>query len=398
VSTEPGAGQADAYNFTFASAYFFCPREVSVACFVAIEKILRVRYDVIVPPIAIQLSKQNGDRIHALKQKLDRSGYYSGVPYDVRPIPERLRRADVESFLEEMTAKFSAVDEPNVSSMDRRPTDFSDRLKAWLSQFRDDNHVSCAMQIARDVRVLRREDTKSALIRFLDAYPQFQGATVCLLGSQKDSSSVQSYFSLDAAGHFSGPMTVEEAARKKLPGPVVFVDDIVGSGGQTKNMLGHWFDIEGLKVSELGEQRTLFGEVERAYLREREIAFVFVAGWDDGVSTLRQCCDKIGIQATIYVHIPETDIPFAFDQNINGMNAEQTQSFRARCLAIGRSILESKGKHEDIVLQRALGYGNRAMLLVSTYNVPTQVLTCLWEEGTYDGVLWQPLLRRRKKN
>jgi hypothetical protein len=42
-------------------------------------------------------------------------------------------------------------------------------------------------------------------------------------------------------------------------------------------------------------------------------------------------------------------------------------------------------------------YGNRAMLLVSGYNVPTQVLTCLWQDGMVDGVHWQSLLRRRKK-
>jgi hypothetical protein len=125
---------------------------------------------------------------------------------------------------------------------------------------------------------------------------------------------------------------------------------------------------------------------------------VFVAGWDEGVQTLKDCCAKIELNATTYVHIPERDIPFAFTKPITGMNAEQSASFRARCLIVGRSMLESKGKSEELAAERALGYGNRAMLLVSTYNVPTQVLTCLWEEGDYDGVKWLPLLRRRKKS
>jgi HD superfamily phosphohydrolase len=389
---------ADAYNFSFASAYVFCPREIAVACFVAIEKILRNQYDVITPPIAIQLSKQNGGAVHQLKKKLDKAGYYSGVPYDVRPLPDRLQRADVDPFIEEMTTKFAAVDEPNVSSIGRRPTEFPERLRAWLNQFRDDDHVTCAMQIARNIRVLRREDTKAAILSFLNLHPEFQGATVCLLGSQKDSSAVQSYFALDAAGAFVGPMTVEQAAAKKSDKPVIFLDDIVGSGGQAKNMLGHWFDIEGLKNINLDEQRDLFGEVERAYLRERRIGFIFVAGWDEGVTALATCCKEAGLQATIYAHIPEKEIPFAFDQTLQGMSAEATQSFRAKCLAIGQNLLRSHGKSEELASQRALGYGNRAMLLVSSYNVPTQVLTCLWETGEYDGVKWQPLLRRRKKN
>lgn len=189
---------ADAYNFPFASAYFFCPREISPACFVAIEKILRIQYNVIVPPIAIQISKQSSERIHGLKRELDQAGYYSGVPYDARPVPDRLRRADVDAFIQEMANKFSAFDEPKLEPVERQPVDFGSRLKAWLAQFRDENHVACAMQITRDIRVLRRRDTKTALLEFLHEHPEFRGATVCLLGSQKDSSAVQSYFALDA--------------------------------------------------------------------------------------------------------------------------------------------------------------------------------------------------------
>lgn len=47
--------------------------------------------------------------------------------------------------------------------------------------------------------------------------------------------------------------------------------------------------------------------------------------------------------------------------------------------------------------KRALGHGNRAMLLVFPYNVPTQTITVIREAGIVDGVAWQPLLRRRKK-
>jgi hypothetical protein len=388
---------ADAYNFSSASGYVFCPREISVACFVATEKLLRMRYDVITPPIAVQLSKQNSANVQSLKRELDKVGYYSNVPYDIRPLPSRLEKADVESFMEEMAKKFAAVDEPSLVTKGRRPSDFHGRLMAWLSQFRDDSHVACAMQIIRNIRVLRRDDTKAALLAFLARHPEFKGATICLLGSQKDSSAVQSYFALDASGNFSGPMTVEEAAERKTDRPVVFLDDIVGSGGQAQNMLGHWFDIEGYKNANLGEQRNLFGEVERSFLKERNIGFVFVAGWKEGIKTLADCCAKIGLRASIYAHVKEEEIPFAFDQPLQGMSAEETQGFRAKCLDVGKKILVSQGVTDELASGRALGYGNRAMLMVSSYNVPTQVLTCLWQEGTYDGVYWQPLLRRRKK-
>ncbi|WP_456798169.1 phosphoribosyltransferase-like protein [Bradyrhizobium sp. USDA 4473] len=105
----------------------------------------------------------------------------------------------------------------------------------------------------------------------------------------------------------------------------------------------------------------------------------------------------IGLKASIYAHLGEDKIPFAFDQPLEGMDAEGTQSFRAKCLDIGRKILLSNGKLEEVANERALGYGNRAMLMLSSYNVPTQVLTCLWREGDYNGAEWYPLLRRRRK-
>ncbi|WP_443627165.1 phosphoribosyltransferase-like protein [Bradyrhizobium ivorense] len=47
--------------------------------------------------------------------------------------------------------------------------------------------------------------------------------------------------------------------------------------------------------------------------------------------------------------------------------------------------------------QRALGYGNRAMLLASPFNVPAQSLTLIWARGHVDGAEWTPLMLRRKK-
>lgn len=388
---------ADAYNFSSASAHIFCPREISEACFIATEKIARTDYNVITPPSAVELSKQNGEKIIDLKHTLDRAGYYAGVPYDIRPTPRRLEMADVESFLDEMTKKFSSIEEPALPHTERRPADFRGRLWAWLSQFREDAHVECAMHVIRETKVLRREDTKAALLGFLSKHPEFRGATICLLGTLKDSSAIQGYYSLDLRDEFSGLMTVEDAANKRLDKPIVFLDDVLGSGGQARNLLGHWFDVDGLKNTSLNEQRNLFGEVERAHLRERPLGFVFVAGWDEGVQTLTESCQRIGLNYTVYAHLKESEIPFAFERTFPGIRAEEIQSFRARCLDIGKSLLIERGASEEKASARALGYGNRAMLLVSGYNVPTQVLTCLWQDGKYDGVDWQSLLRRRKK-
>jgi len=43
---------------------------------------------------------------------------------------------------------------------------------------------------------------------------------------------------------------------------------------------------------------------------------------------------------------------------------------------------------------RLLGYGNRGLLLASTYNTPAATLSCLWKENR-PAVEWTPLLPRR---
>jgi deoxynucleoside triphosphate triphosphohydrolase SAMHD1 len=56
-----------------------------------------------------------------------------------------------------------------------------------------------------------------------------------------------------------------------------------------------------------------------------------------------------------------------------------------------------RGEIERKASERCLGYGNRAMLLASPFNVPTQTLTVFWAAGNVRGVQWDPLMARRKK-
>lgn len=388
---------ADAYDFSIASAMVFCPREIAAPCYLAAELILRQNYQVILPGTAQALSKQRLDALSELKGNLESAGFYRGVPYDIRATPKRLTRADVSTFLHEMSQKFEAVDEPAQVEPSRRAETLRGRIESWLNQFRDSNHVDCAMEVLRKVRVIGRDDTKNALLSFVYKNPDFKGATIVLLGNLKDSSAMQGYYSRDVEREFPRLMTLEEVARKNVDAPIVFLDDFTGSGGQVEDMLGQGFDVEEMKKS-LGEQRELFGELERSYLKSRKVGFVFVAGWDAGVTAVRDDCEKLGIDAVVYSHISETDIPFAFEGSLGKADAGVVESFRNKCAIIGQSILESNGVEPEKASQRALGYGNRAMLLVSRYNVPTQVLTCFWRSGIFEDVEWQPLLQRRQKN
>jgi HD superfamily phosphohydrolase len=389
---------ADAYDFSVLSAIVFCPREIGAITFVGAEKIIRKKYNVILPPSVIDLSKQSLEKIDFLKRKLQLRNFYHGAPFDLRPTPKRLSKADVSNALESLAQKFESIDEPPTLDDSRRPKSLRDRTEYWLSQFETSEHIECAIEVLHAIKILRREDTKNTLSQFVEKHPEFIGATILRLGDGKDSSSILGYQSQDMSDLFPKVKTLKEAAEQNIDSPVVFLDDFIGSGNQVRDMLGNGFDEDSLKKVDLDEQRDLFEEKERDYLRSRKVAFVFVAGWAKGVSAAEQATNQLGLDATVFAYLGEEDIPFAFEGILDSkFEPEIVQSFKERCETIGKALLTSEEASSDKINSRALGYGNRAMLLVSSYNVPTQVLTCLWKSGDIKEFKWKNLLSRRKK-
>jgi hypothetical protein len=363
--------------------------------YVAAERLFRRQYNVILPTSALEISKQDAEDVLKLKRGLEQVGWYDGVPLDIRAVPERLTRQDADVRIEAIANNLKAFDEPRALAGDRRAPELKDRIRNWLAQFREDGLISAAMEVLEKMRFLDRGDTHDALTAFLDANPEFEGATVCPLGELKDSGAVQAYISRDLERRLPRTGTVEEAVERSWEAPILFLDDFTASGSQALDILGHWFGDGTLQQSQLGEERLPFGEREREFLRSRPIGFVFVAGWDEGMRRVREAVTKLELDAKVYVHIPERDLPFAFS---GGSQSKDIGRFKERCVVVGRQLLQSAGKDSEKQADRALGYGNRAMLLGSRLNIPTQTLTCIWMDGRVDGVDWHALLRRREKH
>ena len=390
ISAANRTAWADAYSFSDASALIFCPRDMAKAVYIAGEALLRRDYQIVLPHSALELSKLTPDVVLDAKRRLDNAGYYKGLPYDIRPRPPRLSKADVGEFASEIARKLDSLDEPAVDG-GRRSNDRRERVLSWLAQFRTDANIESAMELLKRLKVLQRGDTKAALTRFVELYPEFVGATIVVLGEMKDSSVVQGYYSRDVPDDYPKVKTLREAAEADIDAPVVFLDDFIGSGSQAKDIFGQWFNLEALKQTRLKEKRELFGSKELEYLQARKVGFVFVAGWEDGAKAVEEICTELGIDSKILIHLAEDQIPFAFR---DGVESE----FREVCRDIGTQLISSSTKDQKKIADRPLGYGNRGMLLVSRYNVPTQVLSCLWHDGDVDGARWLPLLTRRPKD
>lgn len=387
------AALVPAIDFGHPSVTIFCPKEVAAAVYVAAERLFWNEYRVIFPRCALSHCKQSSGDVDKIRESLLNSNWYDGVPLELRPLPERLRRQDIQNRVEQIAANLIQIDEPyKLEAPDNQLLYMSQRIMDWLAHFGTTPAIEGALCSLEHFKVLDRKDSQDALTSFVSKNPEFEKAIICPLGKLKDSGSVQGYLAADGKQVFTDSMTFEEAAKRGGSEPIIIIDDFIGSGGQIQDMLGNWFDEDDLKKATLGEERLPFSAIEQDFFRSRNIAFVFVAGWNDGKASALKALKKLDSNAQVFIHMEDDTLPFV------DSTKENERAFLDRASEIGKALIASNGKDVEKQKTRNLGYGNRAMLLSSRLNVPTQTLSCIWMEGEFDGIRWQPLINRRKKD
>jgi deoxynucleoside triphosphate triphosphohydrolase SAMHD1 len=397
---------AEQYMSEQPRAYIFSPAQLADIVYVAVEKLARVELNAKFPELFIEASKREAKSVRALKRALDAKGYWEGLPYDLRPKPERMEKADTFQTITYFDRLRQSFQEPEADAA-RDPVSSQipkdRRTGAWLRQFTTSDHIDCALTILRDFRLLTRADTVSALRDFIVDSPEFQGAWVIPFGSMKDSSVTDAYFAPDIQPAIEGVHTLDEYASSGGGRPLIFIDNFIASGNQATDVLAAWFGRNDLRKTELNEKRDTLPSQTVELLRRTKIGFVFVAGWDDGITAVRNISNELGINAQVYCYLNEGVLPFARDRLLKAGHGEaKVERFLTRCREIGLELVNSEPRTEplkaEIALQRALGYGNRGMLMATMVNVPTQSLTAVWMSGKVGGADWTPLMRRRKKN
>jgi len=168
------------------------------------------------------------------------------------------------------------------------------------------------------------------------------------------------------------------------------VEDFIGSGQQSVSILEAWLGAE--PTTTLREERRPLSPSAAQQLRERKLAFVFAAGTSAGETLLRKRASALGLE--IEVFLGSDSAPRAFDGQ---SGRDQLKEY---CDRVGRELLldPEHGHDEEWTAKRTLGYGNSAFLVLFGYNTPTQTLTCIWQDGTFDGVPWMALFPRRRKH
>ncbi len=398
----------DQYNAGQPRDHIFCPSEIADVVFVAFERVARTRYQAKLPDSSAEASKRRSAKVLELKRALVPHHYWQDAPYDIRPLPPRLAQPDVDRRLRPFYGLHARYLEPIRDGGPGEEIAPDSQTRAWLRQFDNDNHIACALRLLSSVRMLDRRDVTRALEKLLEAMPEFRGGWVAPFGSPRDSGSMQAYFADDARprGLISGLGSLEEYAAHGERRPLIFVDDFVGSGGQACDILAAWFGRDDFRRN-LGEERAKLPQAQAEALSSARVAFLYVAGWNNGIDAVQGTCGELGLNATAFASLLDDDLPFArrvLEQDVD-LTPDVVRNFLERCAEIGRQLVRTETREtprrepleERVVADRALGYGNRGMLLVTPFNTPTHTLTALWMDGQVDDLPWTPLLRRRKK-
>ncbi|RDU98284.1 phosphoribosyltransferase-like protein [Trinickia dinghuensis] len=397
---------AEQYMSEQPRAYIFCPPKIADMVYVAAEKLVRVELDAKLPGLFIEASKREGKVVRDLKRALQPLDYWKGTPYDIHPKPERMDRLDASRTIVKFDELRQSFQEPEADpSQDQASGQIpkNRRTSAWLRQFETSDHVDCALTVLRSFKLLTRDDTVAAVRSFISISTEFEGACVIPFGSMKDSSVMDAYFAPDVGRPFiDGVHTIEEYAALDTSRPLIFLDNFIASGNQATDVLAAWFGREDLRKQELHEKREALAPQTIELLRRTKIAFVFVAGWNNGIDAVRKITKELGVDAQVHCYLTESDLPFAKECLLKAKHdPAKVDGFLKRCREIGRELVASQVRTKPLdaktASDRELGYGNRAMLLATLVNVPTQSLTAVWMPGKVDGSDWSPLMRRRKK-
>ncbi len=385
-------GWADAYLLTRDVGYVFCPEALAPYVFLSCQAVVGDKYGVQIPLSMQAYAKQDPKDLDNLRQELKQKQYYAAKAHDLRPLPDRLTKADVKALVGQILKNIHGYQGPiplgqTVSNSCVDET----RIINWLRQFEDDKVVGEAMEMLSQIKLFGRDTIVGALKQFVEDHPDFKGAIVCPLGAIKDSAAIVTYYARDLIPSLPlQTMSLSDALATTSPErPIIFLDDFVGSGSQSISIVESWLGAE--PTTDLGEERNeTLPEHSIDQLRARKLAFVFGATMQDGLNHIKSRCLELGLsRVETYAHWAPTDLPRAFDQG-------KLAGLKAACERIGSQLVTDVGE-ETKRRERILGYGNQALLVLFPYNTPTQSLTCLWKAGIVNGVPWAPLFPRRKK-
>lgn len=296
------------------------------------------------------------------------------------------------------------------------------RLVAWCQNFTpflDD--LKILTPVIKNINFISDQEIVSRSMQEAKACypPPESNLFICPFGGDNESSARMTGILNDHPGLFrSLEDCLKFIAGSNIAKPVIiFIDDFLNSGGQFASIISSWFS----SAHEKGVRKCLPDNMQNT-LRHCRLHFYFYLGMQSGRQvadeTLKRFC--LNGRITVFQQYDDTrgifgnpnslgeirlglDKPVSDTSVFKDFTCKEVRPFLDLCETVGRSFL-SKHKPEwppEKLAGRILGYGNSAQLFLSSNNVPTSTLTCLWAGGPVEingqTVEWQEFLPRREK-
>lgn len=276
-------------------------------------------------------------------------------------------------------------------------------LEAFIRQFPPDLRAD-ALNLVESFKVLNRNDASKPLARAIEALERQgqQNIAICrfspnsgnLIGMlfEQDERS-----SLEERGHkFCRDFNDLDSALADLPDrPIVFVDDQFGTGGQAEAQLRQW----------LGEPRSTWPEnirdeqnIYNTSLTDRtkgslianKVTLAFLFGTNEGKERIERVAGSIGFSS----------LSVLSQKSLKGESAQLPDRLGTFLSEVGERLLTGIRKATEPTAIAAakndsLGYSGTASVVLTQFNVPSNVITAFWCTGMSGEVPWVPLFLRR---
>lgn len=387
-------GWTDAYTNTRDIGFVFAPRSIADITYVAAELVMRRDYHVWVPDQMKHFAKTDSDAVHSIKIALDKHDYYTGTLRALGPDPDVMLMANFKDRIAAILTKFQGYQGPAIRDESERavgdPSPFDQAaVVEWIKQF-PRHLVPLALKTVESVRMISRSDAKSAVETYMTDHSMSR-AVVAPLGDPKDGASLIAYFAGDA---FDPSRVRVESVKESVAAeePLIIIDDFIGLGNSSISILDTLMGEP--PTTDLNETRVnVLNKAAQQAFRKREIHFLFLYGFDEGRANLQKRIKQLRLRnATVAVVHGGDEIPTV----ATALEGEPLlQEFIDENYRVGAQLMASA--EPEKADSRRFGYGNKGVLLISSFNTPTVTMTSLWRRSMVDGNLWSALFPRRAK-
>ena len=179
---------------------------------------------------------------------------------------------------------------------------------------------------------------------------------------------------------------------------LVFVDDQFATGGQARAQLLHWagkpreewpIELRAEQNIDLNPSPPSF----QKFLSDGRVVLAFVYGTDEGRVLILEQAKTLGFK----------NVQVEFGDLLPSKTSKISFELRSFFESVGVQVLNHcrnsgrtpTGDAQATLERDALGYGGRASLVITPYNVPSHALTAIWCPGVFDKQPWVPLVLRR---